>query len=83
VYTLDKETRQRLNYAEIRGALSRADITEYPAKDGEGFSDSFRNGESSTRRWEDVDYSSLKQDNGVTARHTYNSISEHTTSSQL
>jgi len=83
VYTLDKETRQRLNYAEIRGALSRADITEYPAKDGEGFSDSLRSGESSTRRWEDVDYSSLKHDNCVTSKHTYNSISEHTTSSQL
>ena len=81
VYTLDKETRQRLNCTEIRGALSRADITEYPAK--EGFSDSFRNGESSTKREEEVGHSSMKQDNGVTARHTYNSISEHSTSSQL
>jgi len=81
VYTLDKETRQRLNCAEIRGALSRAVITEYPAE--EGFSDSLRSGESSTKREEDVGYSSLKQDNGVTARHTYNSISEHTTSIQL
>ena len=78
VYTLDKETRQRLSCAQLRGALTKADVAEYPVK--KGFSDSFTNSESNSKRGEDVSY--VKHDN---SGHTYyNSTSaEHPTSSQL